>query len=395
MAVEMGGCSGTLLDPEIVVFAAHCAAASEVYFGPDVSAPDVGFFVPTTECVRLEGGGAFGAGDDFQWCRLAVPQFDVPIVPPLMGCETDVLAAGVAVTIVGYGRTETGLEGRKHEVTTEILALVGPEVQIGGMGADSCEGDSGGPVFVALPEGGGVRVFGVTSYGSTDCMSGGFYSLLSNGMPWLEQSTGLDLTPCTDALGTWDPDPRCVAVVADPAADEGTWSTACSGRAEIGPLATCGPAFAADPDETVPVVAIVAPLDGADAVADPSSGAATWAFAVEASDEGWGLQRIELWRDGDVISLATAREGSLQAEVDLPIGEHTVYAEAVDLAGLRARSAAVHLAVRADRDDEAGCTCSATAAPARAWWGLLLVVLTPPRRRGRSRGSAPATARPR
>jgi secreted trypsin-like serine protease len=41
---------------------------------------------------------------------------------------------------------------------------MGKEINIGGGGKDSCNGDSGGPVYVELP-GGGWRVFGITSYG--------------------------------------------------------------------------------------------------------------------------------------------------------------------------------------------------------------------------------------
>jgi hypothetical protein len=403
-AVWAAGCSGTLLDPELVVLAAHCAEPSQVMLGASRTDP-AARTVNVGECRRFDAGPLGpGEGTDFQWCRLLEPQFDVPIVPPLLGCEVEALEVGSEVTIVGFGVTPEGLLGVKHAVTTQVNALVPTdapvEAQIGGDGADSCQGDSGGPVFLELPDGAGWRVFGITSYGSADCISGGFYSLLHVGMPWLEGSTGLDLSPCHTADGQWDPDARCGGFALDPGAGVGSFASACEAGPVTGLADTCGDPFAGGEDTTPPTVAIVEPEgDSIDLQSDEATGTATFTVVVEAADEGWGVQHVELRVGGVVLPGASSRDVPFTLEVEAPPGEVVLRAHAFDLAGLSAQSEP--LLVRVDVEDEGdgplpelqGCGC--TSAPQPPWTAALFLFfgLRPPLR-DRSRGSAPASARP-
>lgn len=243
-AVRAGTCSGVLIHPEIVLLAAHCGAPDEIEFELAAAAARR---VPTIACERTEQHLP-GDGNDFQWCRLANAQDDIPIVPPLVGCEAEALAVGDPVALVGFGLDDEGQWGVKHVAHTELNGFVGPEAAIGGDGVDTCLGDSGGPAYVELADGGGWRVLGLTSHGAYPCGKGGFYALLWRGMPWLEESTTLDLTPCHDADGTWNPDDRCRDIPLDPGNSHAVGGECVWGPA-TGRVRTCGPAVASDPAE--------------------------------------------------------------------------------------------------------------------------------------------------
>jgi hypothetical protein len=239
-AVALGGCTGTLVHPELVVFAAHCMEGgygpSSATFGDNESS--AAFEVPTTACKSNPKYGS-QPGQDVAYCKLVKPVTQVPIVPILMGCETSVLTAGVDVVAVGFGEANDNLGwGPKREVTMKLNGIIDGEAFIGGNGKDTCYGDSGGPVFVRLADG-SWRVFGITSYGEY-CGAGGYYSMMHSAIAWLEQSSGLDLTPCFDAQGNWAPGAGCTGFPLDPGLGGSSWSQGCAGGAVSGPSATCG-----------------------------------------------------------------------------------------------------------------------------------------------------------
>jgi len=249
--VSLGGsCTGTLVAPDVVIYAAHCGANYDwIRFGEYAYSGD-GRWVSTDRCEIYPGGGP-GDGDDFAYCMLSEAVDDVPIVPILMGCETDILQPGQPTTIVGFGNADNGPYGYKRAVTAPIQYQTSSgEIRIGGGGKDSCQGDSGGPVYVQLDDG-SWRVFGVTSYGGA-CGVGGFYSMMHHGMQWFEDRTGRDLTPCHDADGTWNPTEGCGDFPLDPAPGGGAWAQGCGGGDVSGYSATCGEGFAEEDDPVEP-----------------------------------------------------------------------------------------------------------------------------------------------
>lgn len=243
--VELGGaCTGTLVHPQVVIYAQHCGTGyTSIRFGESINGGP-GRNVPVSFCKTYSGGGP-GTGNDFAFCKLAQAVNDVPIVPIAMGCETDEIAPGKSVTMVGFGEANTGAYGIKRQVTSSISSISSAnEVFIGGGGKDTCQGDSGGPVFMQIDDG-SWRVFGITSYGGA-CGGGGYYSQMHRGMSWFEQQAGVDLTPCHDADGTWNPGPDCGDFPLHPGTPHGTWANGCSGDTLSGPSATCGDAYGDD-----------------------------------------------------------------------------------------------------------------------------------------------------
>lgn len=248
--VFLDGCTGTLVHPELVVFASHClffAGGVEpqwAVFGEDSEAP--AREVPIADCTMYPGWdpedeGSFG--NDVAFCQLAEPVLDVPIVPILMGCETDVLGPGQEVTLVGFGVTDAGTFGVKNEVVTEINGFEGPEINLGGNGTSSCNGDSGGPAFLQLADG-SWRVFGVTSRGvSGDCADESIYGMMHPHVQWMEDTTGLDISPCHDADGTWNPGDGCTDFPLEPGIAASGWEAGCGEGRVGGPSATCGDPF--------------------------------------------------------------------------------------------------------------------------------------------------------
>jgi MYXO-CTERM domain-containing protein len=346
--------------PEVVVYAAHCGGnQNQVYFGERANQP--AFTRGTTLCrtnPQYQGNGSLGNGVDHAFCILSEPVTDVEIVPILMGCETSILQQGQDVTIVGFGNTDTGQYGIKHQVTTTINN-VGAEAFIGGGGQDSCQGDSGGPVYVRLDEdlgGDGTwRVFGITSYGGA-CGSGGYYSLMHRGMEWMEGELaqyGIDITPCHNSDGTWNPGPECFGFPYEPATAGGTWSSNSCNPGELsGYSAMCGAPFNSEPDDTPPTVSLIDPPDQS-LFDSMGSGSVQLDITATADDgDGWGIQEVTLIIDGNEVATDPQPPFSWEG-LTFPTGSYTLEARATDYAGNTAISQAHQMGVDEEPDPPA------------------------------------------
>lgn len=247
--VHLAGCTGTLVSPDLVVFAAHCMffaggqGPDTADFGETADAP--ARQVPTASCTMFPGWvpDATQFGNDVAFCTLSESVDDVPIVPILMGCETDVLMPDQEITLVGFGVDDDLVLGTKREVTTIVNGFEGTEINVGGSGASACSGDSGGPAFVQLADG-SWRVFGITSRGTTgNCTDPSIYELIYDHVEWIETESGIDVTPCHGSDGTWNPSAICEGFPLTPSVGDTSWDRGCSTSRLSGPSETCGDPF--------------------------------------------------------------------------------------------------------------------------------------------------------
>jgi hypothetical protein len=247
--VLLNGCTGTLVHPLIVTTAGHCGTNHRTAtFGETSNSPGARK-VPIESCHVYNGPRIAGHLTDWAFCKLAMPVTDVPIVPILMGCETDILKPGQSVVVAGFGdNTDNGTGfGTKRWVETTINRVdTGQGIQVGGNGKAPCFGDSGGPAFVKLADG-SWRVFGVDSSGTgNSCGAGDLMGEIHPAVPWIEQTSGVDVSPCTDADGTWNPSASCTGFSLAPDSTGRTWDNGCAEPITSGREATCGPPFSGD-----------------------------------------------------------------------------------------------------------------------------------------------------
>ncbi len=206
-------CTGTLVAPSVVLTAAHCIDPQEL----DGEIP--GFTLVRDEAEITEWGGEVHRGlnvmvhpgylrnandtspglvNDLGILYLQMPVEDVdPEAVLSEGGSNAVLTLGKELTIVGYGYTDTALtrSGIKFRATTPLVYLGSFELQMSEPGdPQPCYGDSGGPVFVSLPDG-SRAIAGIVSRGPGEeggCDTGAIATRMDPYKAWVDGASGTE-----------------------------------------------------------------------------------------------------------------------------------------------------------------------------------------------------------
>ncbi len=335
-------CTGTLVHPRVVMFAAHCGGGNKtILFGEDITKPTK-TVKPDLCLVNPDYAGVNDQEHDWGFCRLSDAITDLPVTPVVYGCETEIVFVGQTAAVTGFGITEEGGNAGIKNWGLTPIRNVGPfSADVGG-GNDPgiCPGDSGGPAFVKYPDG-SWHTFGIASTLTGQCGGVGTHSLTWNAVPWVEQESGIDITVCHDQDGTWNPTHKCTNFYAGEAGvGVGEWLQWCPGTPAGGASNTCGKAFNAEPDNTPPTVAITVPVS-----ADyPDQTSLTTPIEVDADDgDGWGIAVVSLKINGKLQPLTDDEAPYAFANVKFPKGSYELIAVAEDAAGLVTESLPVTL----------------------------------------------------
>jgi secreted trypsin-like serine protease len=183
-------CSGSLIDQDMVVTAAHCVQGAidgslRVIFTQKVSFDDQG--LPTLTDASPEVHQVYGAifNPQYDPNYTGVDQHDIAIIRFKSGLPTGYktatmlnasvnLTAGETTTLAGYGTTQpdgSDSGGELRKVDVQIASMLGKtEVVLDqSQGKGACFGDSGGPAFITTS--GQLLLWGLTNRAYPDDVS--------------------------------------------------------------------------------------------------------------------------------------------------------------------------------------------------------------------------------
>lgn len=208
------GCTGTLIAPTVVLTAGHCTSPElgtldHVLVGASSLAhPDEGETLPVRKVIAYPG---WSSSSDVAVLVLGKAAHEPPRALAT-GWGRLAIVDGAPVELVGFGAIDDqGLTfvDQLQEARTTITdaacdevagchdgARPAGELGAGGMGIDTCFGDSGGPLYVLTAH--GALLAGVTSRGYADatvpCSQGGIYERPDKIADWIEEVAGVRVT---------------------------------------------------------------------------------------------------------------------------------------------------------------------------------------------------------
>ncbi len=226
-------CTGVLVAPTVVLTAGHCAGGiRSVILGTND-------FTQGGEQINVVQEIPYPNWQNSHDITALVLEHPSTIEPRLIasGCIRDnYIANGADVAIVGYGAIDTRGRQYTNELREAFTTVTdadctaidrgctssvspGGEIGAGGMGIDTCFGDSGGPMYLLTDR--GDFVVGLTSRGwddsTTPCGDGGIYERPDSVIDWIESQTGATLVEPTCNVAPAPTAPEIVVAAGDTA----------------------------------------------------------------------------------------------------------------------------------------------------------------------------------
>lgn len=182
--VHLKHCSGTIISKNLVLTSAHCIDEKM----PDISAKNQdykvkGCWVHPGYKKRVKADVEF----DIAICEID-GKFRTPSIP-LITKEEFAKWSEYAVHdnafAVGFGKTEDDTSGTKKYVRGGISEIDANMIAFGDTGGTGCNGDSGGPLMIQLPNL-TWRQAGVLSFGKKDCKEETYYQRVDISRAWID-----------------------------------------------------------------------------------------------------------------------------------------------------------------------------------------------------------------
>ena len=212
-----GSCSGTLIAPDVVLTAGHCAEIHPT----EVIADTTNYNSPGGIKVGITSVTAYpNWRNTFDVSVVVLAQPITSVTPRNLGvgCTFQHFTANMQVHLVGFGLTDASGTGSNTQLREAMASVLDPdcsggngcasgaapagEFVAGGGGTDSCFGDSGGPVYLDTPRG-PVVIAAVSrglAHSPTPCGGGGIYVRTDKVLAWIETTVGHAVAKdtCTD-----------------------------------------------------------------------------------------------------------------------------------------------------------------------------------------------------